>query len=341
MADLNRILLTGGAGYIGSHTALELLNAGYEVVIVDNLDNSSQESLSRVQEITGKPLTFHQVDILDEKALREVFAGAPIDAVIHFAALKAVAESVAHPLHYYHNNVTGTLQLCDVMRAYGVKNIVFSSSATVYGDAQEMPLLEEFPLLPAANPYGRTKQMMEDVLRDLYVSDNEWNIAILRYFNPIGAHTSGRIGEDPNGIPANLLPYLTQVAVGKRPYLRVFGDDYPTPDGTGIRDYIHVVDLANAHVMALPKLASGSGLVTYNLSTGKGSSVLEVLAAFEKACGQKIPYQIMSRRPGDLAVSYADSSKAERELGWIAERDLNDMCVDAWRWQSQNPDGFD
>lgn len=338
---MKRILLTGGAGYIGSHTALELLEAGYEVVVIDNLNNSSQKSLSRVQEITGKSLTFQKVDILDEKALRGVFETLSFDAVIHFAAFKAVAESVAQPLRYYQNNVTGTLLLCEVMREFGVKNIVFSSSATVYGDAKDMPLQEDFPMLPAANPYGRTKQMMEDILRDLYESDNEWNIAILRYFNPIGAHESGRIGEDPNGVPANLLPYLAQVAVGKRPYLRVFGDDYPTPDGTGIRDYIHVVDLAAAHVMALQKVASGSGLVTYNLSTGKGRSVFEVIAAFEKASGKKIPYQIMPRRPGDVAVSYADPSRAERDMGWAARRDINDMCADAWRWQSQNPNGFD
>lgn len=336
-----RILLTGGAGYIGSHTALELLNADYEVVVVDNLVNSSEESLKRVQELSGKALTFHHTDILDQKELEKVFAAAPIDAVIHFAALKAVAESVSHPLRYYYNNVTGTLQLCEMMRDFGVKNMVFSSSATVYGENETMPLLEDFPLLPATNPYGRSKQMMEDVLRDLYVSDSDWNIALLRYFNPIGAHESGRIGEDPNGIPANLLPYVAQVAVGKHPYVRVFGDDYPTPDGTGIRDYIHVVDLAVAHVKALKKLASNPGLVTYNLSTGKGSSVLEVIAAFEKASGKTIPYRIFPRRPGDLPVSYADPSKAEREMHWAAERDINDMCVDAWRWQSQNPEGYD
>ena len=336
-----RILLTGGAGYIGSHTALELLNAGFDVVVVDNLCNSKEESLVRVRELTGKELTFHQVDILNKSELEKVFAAEPVDAVIHFAALKAVADSVAHPLRYYYNNVTGTLQLCEVMQDFGVKNMVFSSSATVYGNAQEMPLLEDFPLLPAENPYGRTKQMMEDVLRDLYTSDNSWNIALLRYFNPIGAHESGRIGEDPNGIPANLLPYVTQVAVGKLPYLRIYGDDYPTPDGTGIRDYIHVVDLALAHVKALPKLASGSGLVTYNISTGQGNSVFEVVAAFEKASSKKIPYKIFPRRPGDVAVSYADPGRAKRELGWVAERDINDMCSDSWRWQSQNPNGYD
>jgi len=336
-----RILLTGGAGYIGSHTALELLNAGYEVVVVDNLANSKEESLVRVQELAGNTVTFHHVDILNREDLEKIFAAAAVDAVIHFAALKSVAESVAHPLRYYDNNVTGTLQLCEVMRDFGVKNIVFSSSATVYGEIETMPLLEDFPLLPAINPYGRSKQMMEDVLRDLHVSDNEWNIALLRYFNPIGAHESGRIGEDPNGIPANLVPYVAQVAVGKHPYVRVFGDDYPTPDGTGIRDYIHVVDLAVAHVKALQKLATNPGLVTYNLSTGQGSSVLEVIAAFEKACGKEIPYRILPRRPGDLAVSYADPGKAKREIDWVAARDINDMCVDAWRWQSQNPNGYD
>ena len=336
-----RILLTGGAGYIGSHTALELLNAGYDVVIVDSLANSNEESLARVQELTGRAVTFHQADILDKAALEKVFSEAPIDVVIHFAALKAVGESVAHPLLYYRNNVTGTLQLCEVMRDFGVKNIVFSSSATVYGESEIVPVLEDFPLLPATNPYGRSKQMMEDVLRDLHISDNEWNIALLRYFNPIGAHESGRIGEDPNGIPANLLPYVAQVAIGKHPYVRVYGDDYPTPDGTGIRDYIHVVDLAVAHVKAVKKLATNPGIVTYNLSTGKGSSVFEVIAAFEKACGKEIPYQVFPRRPGDLAVSYADPSKAEREIYWVAERDLNDMCVDVWRWQTENPNGYD
>ncbi|MDX1415787.1 MAG: UDP-glucose 4-epimerase GalE [Candidatus Promineifilaceae bacterium] len=336
-----RILLTGGAGYIGSHTAVELLNAGYEVVVVDNLANSCEESLVRVQELSGKALSYYHLDILDRAKLEEVFSREAIDAVIHFAALKAVAESVVQPLRYYYNNVTGTITLCQVMKEFGVKNLVFSSSATVYGENETVPLREDFDLLPATNPYGRSKQMMEDVLRDLNHADETWNIAILRYFNPIGAHESGRIGEDPNGIPANLLPYVAQVAIGKHSHVRVYGDDYPTPDGTGIRDYIHVVDLAVAHVKALKKLASNPGLVTYNLSTGKGSSVLQVIAAFEKACGKKIPYQIYPRRPGDLAVSYADPSKAEREICWVAERDLNDMCMDAWRWQSLNPNGFD
>ncbi|MFN2206689.1 MAG: UDP-glucose 4-epimerase GalE, partial [Candidatus Promineifilaceae bacterium] len=322
-----RILVTGGAGYIGSHTTLELLNAGYDVVIVDNLSNSKPESLRRVQEMTGKTVTFHEVDILDKEAMREVFGEAPVDAVIHFAALKAVGESVAQPLRYYQNNVTGTIALCEVMKEAGVRDIVFSSSATVYGDNPNMPLLESFELLPASNPYGRSKQMMEYVLKDLTISDESWNVAILRYFNPIGAHESGTIGEDPSGIPNNLLPYVAQVAVGRRPYLNVYGNDYPTPDGTGIRDYIHVVDLADAHIKALKKLESDPGYLVYNLSTGKGSSVLEVVAAFENACGKEIPYVFRDRRPGDLAVSYADPGKAREEMGWVAERDLDDMCV--------------
>ena len=335
-----RILVTGGAGYIGSHTALELLNTGYEVVVADNFSNSKPESLRRVQELAGKALSFYEVDILDRDALGKLFAAAPIDAVIHFAALKAVAESVAQPLRYYHNNVTGTIALCEVMQDYGVRNLVFSSSATVYGDAQEMPLLESFPLLPAANPYGRTKQMMEGVLEDLCDSDDSWNIAILRYFNPIGAHESGRIGEDPNGIPNNLIPYVAQVAVGRLPELNVFGDDYATPDGTGIRDYIHVVDLALAHIKALQKLETDPGYVLYNIGTGQGSSVLEVVSAFERACGNEIPIRFRERRPGDVAVSYADPGKAREELGWEAVRDLEQMCVDTWRWQSQNPQGY-
>lgn len=335
-----RVLVTGGAGYIGSHTALELLNTGYDVVVVDNFSNSKQESLRRVQELTGKALTFYEVDILDKDALRELFAAAPIDAVIHFAALKAVAESVAQPLRYYHNNVTGTIILCEVMQEFGVRNLVFSSSATVYGDAREMPLLESFPLLPAANPYGRTKQMMEGVLKDLCVSDDVWNIAILRYFNPIGAHESGRIGEDPNGIPNNLIPYVAQVAVGRLPELNVFGDDYDTPDGTGIRDYIHVVDLAIAHIKALQKLEADPGYLLYNLGTGQGNSVLEVVSAFEQACGNEIPIRFRERRPGDVAVSYADPGKAREELGWEAVRALEQMCVDTWRWQSNNPQGY-
>ena len=336
-----RVLVTGGAGYIGSHTVLELLNTGYDVVVVDNLCNSSQESLRRVQELAGKTLSFFEVDILDKEALSDVFAAAPVDAVIHFAALKAVGESVAQPLRYYHNNVTGTVTLCEVMQEFGVRDLVFSSSATVYGDAQEMPLLESFPLLPAENPYGRTKQMMEYVLMDLHRSDESWNIAILRYFNPIGAHESGRIGEDPSGIPNNLVPYVAQVAVGRRPNLNVFGTDYPTPDGTGIRDYIHVVDLAIAHIKALQKLGGDPGYVVYNLGTGQGSSVLEVVSAFERACGCEIPLQLRERRPGDVAVSYADPAKAREELGWEAVRDLDQMCVDVWRWQSNNPQGYE
>ena len=337
---MKQILVTGGAGYIGSHTVLELLEAAYEVVVVDNLVNSSEKSLERVRELSGKDLTFYPIDILNQRAMDQVFAAEQIDAVIHFAALKAVGESVAQPLRYYNNNVTGTLKLCEVLRDHGVKNIVFSSSATVYGETETMPLLEDYPLLPATNPYGRTKQMMEYVLRDLAVADNEWNIAILRYFNPIGAHESGRIGEDPNGIPNNLLPYISRVAVGKYPYLRIFGDDYPTPDGTAIRDYIHVTDLAIGHIKALEKLAVNPGVVTYNLGTGRGHSVFEVVAAFERACGKQIPYRIMERRPGDLPVSYAATEKANRELNWRAVRDIDDMCADTWRWQSQNPDGY-
>jgi len=337
---MKRVLVTGGAGYIGSHTVIELLDAGYEVVVVDNLSNSSEKALERVREVSGKDFSFYQMDILDKEGLNGVFEANQVDAVIHFAALKAVGESVAQPIRYYHNNVTGTLMLCEVMRAHGVKDIVFSSSATVYGDSEKMPLLEDFPMLPATNPYGRSKQIMEDVLRDLFISDGEWNIALLRYFNPIGAHESGRIGEDPNGIPNNLVPYIAQVAVGIHPFLRVFGDDYPTADGTAIRDYIHVSDLAIGHLKALDKLANKPGIVTYNLGTGRGHSVMEVVAAFERACGKKIPYRIMERRPGDLAVSFAGTSKANRELDWVATRDINDMCVDSWRWQSQNPDGY-
>jgi UDP-glucose 4-epimerase len=334
-----KILVTGGAGYIGSHTCVELLNVGYEVVVVDNLSNSKEESLRRVQQITGNTLNFHQVDLLDQQALDGVFASYPIGAVIHFAGLKAVGESVSIPLRYYHNNITGTLILCEVMKTHGVHDIVFSSSATVYGNPQTMPILEDFPL-SATNPYGRSKLIIEDILRDLSIADNTMNIAILRYFNPVGAHTSGRIGENPNGIPNNLVPYIAQVAVGKLPYLRVFGNDYPTPDGTGIRDYIHVVDLALGHLKALDRLASNPGVVTYNLGTGRGTSVIEMLAAFERAAGKNIPYQVVARRPGDVPTSYADPSKAERELGWKAMRGIDEMCVDTWRWQSLNPQGY-
>jgi UDP-glucose 4-epimerase len=334
-----KILVTGGAGYIGSHTCLELLKAGHEIVVVDNLSNSKEEPLRRVQKITGEKLAFHQVDLLDRQALEDVFTRHPIQAVIHFAGLKAVGESVNIPLRYYHNNITGTLILCEVMKAHGVRNIVFSSSATVYGDPQTMPILENFPL-SATNPYGRSKLMIEDILRDLYIADYTWNIAILRYFNPVGAHASGQIGEDPNGIPNNLVPYIAQVAVGKLPYLRVFGNDYPTPDGTGIRDYIHVVDLALGHLKALDRLAANPGVVTYNLGTGRGTSVMEMLSAFERAAGKKIPYQVVERRPGDVPTSYADPSKAERELGWKAIRSTDEMCADTWRWQSLNPQGY-
>ena len=335
-----RILVTGGAGYIGSHTCVELLNAGYDVTVVDNLSNSKEESLTRVQDITGKQLEFHPVDLLDKDALDTIFATTEIDAVIHFAGLKAVGESVSIPLTYYHNNITGTLYLCEVMRKYGVKNLVFSSSATVYGDPHTVPILEDFPI-GATNPYGRTKEMLEKILKDLAVADESWNIALLRYFNPIGAHESGRIGEDPNGIPNNLLPYVAQVAVGKLETLSIFGSDYDTPDGTGVRDYIHVVDLSIGHVKALEKLQSNPGVVVYNLGTGQGYSVLQVVAAFEKASGKKVPYKLVERRPGDVATCYADPVKAKEELGWVAERGIEEMCADAWKWQSQNPNGYE
>ncbi|MCD8123766.1 MAG: UDP-glucose 4-epimerase GalE [Lachnospiraceae bacterium] len=334
------ILVTGGAGFIGSHTCVELLEAGYEVVVVDNLSNASAESLRRVQEITGRSLTFYEADILDREALEKIFSLEEIEAVIHFAGLKAVGESVAKPLEYYWNNIIGTLVLCDVMRRHGVKSLVFSSSATVYGDPATVPIREDFPL-HVTNPYGRTKLMQEEMFRDFYVSDDTWNIMLLRYFNPIGAHRSGRIGEDPKGIPNNLLPYVAQVAIGKLPKLRVFGNDYDTPDGTGVRDYIHVVDLARGHVKAIEKLAQvRHGIHVYNLGTGIGYSVLDVVKSFEKACGHEIPYEIQARRPGDIATCYADPSLAERELGWKAERGIGEMCEDAWRWQTQNPNGY-
>ena len=335
-----RILVTGGAGYIGSHTTLELLRAGHEVIVVDNLSNSSPAALLRVQELAARPLTFHEIDIRDRKALRAVFAGSSIDAVIHFAALKAVGESVRQPLRYYDNNVRGTLTLCDVMSAAGVKQLVFSSSCTVYGDTEQMPLAEESPWGRANSPYGRSKQIIEELLRDLGASDPAWQIIALRYFNPIGAHESGRIGEDPRGVPNNLLPYAAQVAVGRRPYVRVFGDDYPTPDGTAIRDYIHVMDLAEGHLQALHKLAEQPGFAVYNLGTGQGSSVLAVIAAFERACARQIPYRVEARRSGDAAVAYADAARARVELGWTAVRDLDQMCRDAWRWQACNPLGY-
>jgi UDP-glucose 4-epimerase len=333
------ILVTGGAGYIGSHTCLELLENGYELIIMDNLSNSKEESLRRVQELTGKELKFYKVDLLDRDQLNKIFTENSIQAVIHFAGLKAPGESVNIPLQYFHNNVSGTLVLLDVMQAHRVHNIVFSSSATVYGEVKIVPLKEDFPL-SAINPYGRTKLMIEDIMRDLYRAEPDWNIAILRYFNPVGAHPSGRIGEDPNGIPNNLMPYVAQVAVGRRPFVRVWGNDYPTPDGTGVRDYIHVMDLSVGHIRALEKLATKPGLLTYNLGTGRGYSVMEVIHAFEKACHKEIPFQIMGRRPGDVATSYADPSKANKELNWHAQITLEDMCIDAWRWQSQNPNGY-
>jgi UDP-glucose 4-epimerase len=333
------ILVTGGAGYIGSHTCLELLNAGFDVTVVDNLSNSKKESLKRVQELAGKPLNFFEVDLLDRVSLESVFELKRFQAVIHFAGLKAVGESVSFPLKYYQNNITGTIVLCETMSKYGVKNIVFSSSATVYGDQPIVPLKEDFPCQPT-NPYGRTKWMIELILRDLYQADPKWNIALLRYFNPVGAHPSGLIGEDPQGIPNNLLPYIAQVAVGRLPKLKIFGDDYPTLDGTGIRDYIHVVDLAQGHLKALEKLKENPGVVTYNLGTNRGYSVLEVLKAFEEASQKEIPYEFVERRPGDVAVSYADASKANTELDWECSRGIKEICVDMWRWQSTNPQGY-
>lgn len=334
------ILVTGGAGYIGSHTCVELLNEGYEVVVVDNLCNSSEKSLERVEQITGKKVTFYKADLLDKAALSKVFDKESIDSVIHFAGLKAVGESVSKPLEYYHNNITGTLVLCDVMREHGCKNIVFSSSATVYGDPAFIPITEECPKGQCTNPYGKTKSMLEQILSDLNVADPEWNVILLRYFNPIGAHKSGLIGEDPKGIPNNLVPYIAQVAVGKLEHLNVFGNDYDTPDGTGVRDYIHVVDLAIGHVRAIEKLKDKEGVSVYNLGTGNGYSVLDVVKAYEKACGKEIKYEIKPRRPGDIATCYADAAKAAKELHWKAERGIEEMCEDSWRWQSMNPDGY-
>ncbi|EAW29937.1 UDP-glucose 4-epimerase [marine gamma proteobacterium HTCC2143] len=333
------VLVTGGAGYIGSHTCIELLGAGHNVIVVDNLSNSSYEALRRVEEITGQRVKFHQIDICDKEALETVFRGNPIDAVIHFAGLKAVGESVDKPYLYYHNNVHGTLVLCDVMSRHEVFNLVFSSSATVYGDPASVPINESFPL-SATNPYGRSKLMIEEILRDFYVSDQRWNAILLRYFNPAGAHISGRIGEDPNGIPNNLMPYISQVAVGKLKKLSVFGSDYPTIDGTGVRDYIHVVDLALGHVKALDKLADAPGAVAYNLGTGRGYSVLEMITAFEQASGKTVPYQLVDRRPGDVASCYADPDMASTELNWRAERSVDQMAADSWRWQSDNPNGY-
>lgn len=335
-----KILVTGGAGYIGSHTCLELLQAGYDVTVVDNLINSKIEALQRVQELAGVRLEFQLVDLLDRPALEKVFQSKPFNAVIHFAGLKAPGESVRLPLRYYHNNLTGTMILCDLMAQHGIKQLVFSSSATVYGDSEIVPVREEFPCHQQANPYGRTKRMIEIILEDLYTADAAWNIAILRYFNPVGAHPSGRIGEDPQGIPNNLMPVISQVGVGRLPELKVYGGDYPTADGTGIRDYIHVQDLAIGHLKALVKLREKPGLVTYNLGTNRGYSVLELVQSFEKVSGKKIPYRIVERRPGDIAISFADVSKAEKELGWKALRGIEEMCADAWRWQSSYPDGY-
>ncbi|MBE6728877.1 MAG: UDP-glucose 4-epimerase GalE [Ruminococcaceae bacterium] len=333
------VLVTGGAGYIGSHTCIEMIKSGYDVIVVDNLDNSSEESLKRVSEIVGKPIKFYKEDVRNKEALRSIFKENSVDAVIHFAGLKAVGESVAKPIEYYDNNLISTLVLLEVMREFDVKKIVFSSSATVYGVAKEMPLKEEMPL-GAINPYGRTKLFIEEMLRDLYVSDNSWTIALLRYFNPIGAHESGMIGEDPKGIPNNLMPYISQVAVGRLEKLNVFGDDYNTVDGTGVRDYIHVVDLAKGHVAAVNWAVKETGCEAFNLGTGSGTSVLQLKDAFGKAADMEIPFAIAPRRPGDPDEVYADASKAKNVLGWQAEYDIERMCVDTWRWQKNNPDGY-
>jgi UDP-glucose 4-epimerase len=333
------ILVTGGAGYIGSHICVELLQHGYEVVVVDNLSNSSFESIKRVKAITGKDMKFYQIDILEQEKLDLVFSENIIEGVIHLAGLKVVGESVQNPLQYYKNNLIGTLVLCEVMDKYNVKKMVFSSSATVYGMPKKVPISEGFSL-GATNPYGRTKLMVEEVLRDFYISDPNWSIVILRYFNPIGAHPSGNIGEDPSGIPNNLMPYVTQVAVGKLKELTVFGNDYPTVDGTGVRDYIHIVDLAEGHMKALEKTMTSKGIEVYNLGTGIGYSVLEIIAAFEKVSGRKIPYKFAERRAGDIAICYANPLKAKIDLGWIAKRGLEEMCADSWRWQSKNMNGY-
>lgn len=333
------VLVTGGAGYIGSHTCIELIHAGYDVLVLDNLSNSSREALRRVETIVERPVPFVEGDIRDAELLNRLFDDYSIESVVHFAGLKAVGESTEIPLDYYENNVWGTVNLLQVMKRHGVHNVVFSSSATVYGDPETVPIKEDFPL-SATNPYGRSKLMIEDMLRDLSASDSAWQVILLRYFNPGGAHESGLIGEDPNGVPNNLLPYISQVAIGKREQLNVFGGDYNTPDGTGVRDYIHVVDLAQGHVKALEKLAAKPGCVAYNLGTGRGYSVLEMVKAFEAASGREIPYKIVDRRPGDIARCYADPSLAERELGWKAERGLEKMMEDSWRWQSRNPEGY-
>ena len=335
-----KILVTGGAGYIGSHTCVELLNAGYEVVILDNLYNASEKAVDRIKEITGKDLTFYKADILDKEAMDKIFADEKPDCVIHFAGLKAVGESVAKPLEYYQNNIPGTLNLCEVMRKNGCKNIIFSSSATVYGNPAFIPITEECPKGTPTNPYGWTKWMIEQILTDLHTADPEWNVILLRYFNPIGAHKSGLIGEDPKGIPNNLLPYVAQVAIGKLQSVGVFGNDYDTPDGTGVRDYIHVVDLAVGHVKAINKIKENPGVKVYNLGTGNGYSVLDVIKAFSKACGHDVPYVIKDRRPGDIATCYSDASLAKKELGWEAQYGIEEMCADSWKWQSMNPNGY-
>ena len=338
---MSTVLVTGGAGFIGSHTSVELLNAGYDIIILDNFVNSKPESLKRIKELTGKDFKFYQADIRDEEAMTKVFTENKIDAVIHFAGLKSVPQSIKEPLNYYDNNIAGTVCLCRVMDKAGCKKLVFSSSATVYGSKNPSPLREDMPTGGTTNPYGTTKYFIEQILQDLCVSDSEWGVSILRYFNPIGAHKSGRIGEDPNGIPGNLMPYITQVAIGKLECLNVCGNDYPTPDGTGVRDYIHVVDLALGHIKALDRLLKVKGCEVYNLGTGKGYSVLDVVKAFEKASGIKINYRIAPRRAGDVACCYADATKAKEVLGWQAQYDIDDMCADSWRWQSQNPNGLE
>lgn len=337
---MKRILITGGAGFIGSHIAVELLEKDFDVIVYDNLSNSSKESLKRVEKITGKKLTFYKADVLDKEKMKDVLKGEKIDLVIHCAALKAVGESVKKPLEYYHNNLTGTLSLLDAMKESNVKNIVFSSSATVYGDPEYCPITEDFPKGECTNPYGWSKSMMEQIMTDLYISDNDWKVILLRYFNPIGAHKSGLIGEDPRGIPNNLIPYITGVAIGKFDYVHVFGDDYDTIDGTGVRDYIHVVDLAKGHVKAIENIDKLSGVEIFNLATGIGYSVLEMIKAFEKASGRKIPYKIEQRREGDIAECFASAKKAKDKLGWVCENGLEEMCEDSWRWQKNNPQGY-
>ena len=337
---MSKILVTGGAGFIGSHTCVELLDSGYEVVVVDNLCNSSKESLKRVEKITGKSVKFYEADIADKDAMNKVFEENDISCVIHFAGLKAVGESVPKPLEYYQNNISGTLNMCEVMRNHGVKNIIFSSSATVYGDPASVPITEKFPKGQCTNPYGWTKSMLEQILTDIQFADKEWNVILLRYFNPIGSHKSGLIGEDPNGIPNNLMPYVMKVAIGQLPQVNVFGNDYPTPDGTGVRDYIHVVDLAKGHVKAIEKIEENPGVKIYNLGTGKGYSVLDVINNVSKAVGKEIPYVIAERRAGDIAECYADPALAKEELGWEAQYGMKEMCEDSWNWQQKNPNGY-